>query len=321
MESIQLLNEEKVLSVLRRQKYQVVGAHSSVKKCHWFHQSLVSKRPCYKQKFYGIKSHRCLQMTPATIYCTLRCKFCWRVQPSDINIQWAELGRNFWDEPSFIVEESIKAQRRILTGYKVHPKVDRQMWEEAYNPRHAAISLSGEPTVYPYLSDLIYEFHKRGFTTFLVTNGNLPEALENLEHEPTQLYLSIQAPNKEVYLKLCRPLIPHAWEKFNESLELLKTFSCPTVLRLTAVKGYNMIDPEGYAELIDKADATYVEVKSYMHVGFSRGRLRYENMPTHTDIKNFALELSRLTGYKIVDESPESRVVLLSKLDKPIKLA
>lgn len=56
-----------------------------------------------------------------------------------------------------------------------------------------------------------------------------------------------------------------------------------------------------------------------MYVGYSRKRLRFKDMPIHTEIKNFAEELSALTGYKILDEARDSRVVLLSRLEKPIR--
>ena len=81
-----------------------------------------------------------------------------------------------------------------------------------------------------------------------------------------------------------------------------------------------MKNPKLYAHLIEKANPTYVEPKAYMHVGFSRLRLGFENMPTHKEIQEFAAELAKEMGYNILDESPESRVVLLSHLEKPIKL-
>jgi wyosine [tRNA(Phe)-imidazoG37] synthetase (radical SAM superfamily) len=39
-----------------------------------------------------------------------------------------------------------------------------------------------------------------------------------------------------------------------------------------------MKDPEGYAKLIRKANPTYIEAKAFMHVGYSRLRLGYENI-------------------------------------------
>ena len=50
-----------------------------------------------------------------------------------------------------------------------------------------------------------------------------------------------------------------------------------------------------------------------MWVGYSRQRLEIQNMPYHNEVKNFAKELAKLTGYKIIDEKKESRVVLLSR--------
>ena len=82
-----------------------------------------------------------------------------------------------------------------------------------------------------------------------------------------------------------------------------------------------MKHPELYAELIRKANPTYIEPKAYMHVGFSRLRMEYSNMPTHPEIREFATQMSTEMGYNILDEAPESRVVLLSRLEKPIKLA
>jgi tRNA wybutosine-synthesizing protein 1 len=64
-----------------------------------------------------------------------------------------------------------------------------------------------------------------------------------------------------------------------------------------------------------------MEPKAYMHVGFSRLRMGYNNMPTQQEIKDFAAQLAREMGYNILDEAPESRVVLLSRLEKAIKLA
>jgi tRNA wybutosine-synthesizing protein 1 len=224
-----------------------------------------------------------------------------------------------WDSPEEIVEGSIKAQLAILSGYKGNPKANPQKFKEALRPKHAAISLTGEPTLYDPIGELIHAFHNRGFTTFLVSNGTVPSTMAKLSHEPTQLYISVCAPNKEIHKKVCRPIVPDAWEKLNETLELLQSFSCPTVIRITAVRGLNMENVEDYAKLIEKANPTYIEPKAYMHVGFSRLRLGYEGMPSHNEIKEFALKLARATGYNVVDESEESRVVLLSRLKKPIK--
>jgi len=184
-----------------------------------------------------------------------------------------------------------------------------------------AISLAGEPTLYPQLGELIYEFKKRGFTTFLVSNGTVPEALGKLDEEPTQLYVSLCAYDEQSFKKTCRPQIPNAWEKLNQTLATLPSFKCPTVLRLTLARHLNLEHVELYAKLVKRANPTYVEPKAYMHVGFSRLRLNFENMPSHEEIRTFANELAALTGYRVLDEAVDSRVVLLSRLEKAIRLA
>jgi|YelNatPaOPRAMG01_1025707.scaffolds.fasta_scaffold11885_7 tRNA wybutosine-synthesizing protein 1 len=308
-----------LVEALKKQKYHMVGKHSAVKRCRWLYETLIHDRPCYKQKFYGIKTHQCIQMTPALFYCTQQCLFCWRAQSGDLQIKWDEMNFPSWDSPETIVDESIAAQIKILSGYRGNPKANMQKFKEALTPKHAAISLTGEPTLYEPIGELIQTFHRRGLTTFLVSNGTVPASLKNLSQEPTQLYISVCASDQETFKHVCRPQIPKAWEKLNETLALLPSFKCPTVIRITLVRGLNMANIEGYAKLIEKAAPTYVEPKAYMYVGFSRLRLGYEHMPNHQEIREFADKLAKETSYNIIDESVDSRVVLLSKLERPIK--
>ncbi|MGQ9514004.1 MAG: 4-demethylwyosine synthase TYW1 [Thermoproteota archaeon] len=311
------------IEILKRQKYHLVGSHSAVKKCRWLHESLVRDRHCYKEKFYGIRSHRCLQMTPAVAYCNQACLWCWRVMSGDIGLSFNDSSIPSPDDAARIVEGCIYEQRRILSGYKAQVKSKRvpaQKYEEACEPKHAAISLAGEPTLYPFIGELIYEFKRRGFTTFLVSNGTNPDVLEKIE-EPTQLYLTLGAPNEEIYRRVCRPNESGLWKRSLMSLDVMRSFSCPTVIRLTLAKEMNMLEPEGYAKLILKADPTYVECKAMMAVGYGllSGRIGYENMPSFQEIKKFSEDLSSLTGMKPIGEHRDSRVVLLSKLERPIR--
>jgi len=179
--------------------------------------------------------------------------------------------------------------------------------------------LTGEPTLYQHVGELIETFHGKGYTTFLVSNGTAPSVLAKLKVEPTQLYISVCAPNAEIYKNVCQPQISKAWEKLKETLGLLSSFKCPTVIRITLVRGLNMENEGEYARLIQMANPTYVEPKAYMHVGFSRLRLGFESMPNHQEIREFAERMSRETSYNLIDESQESRVVLLSKLKKSIR--
>jgi len=318
---LETLVPSSLVKALRKQRYHLVGRHSAVKRCRWFYETLIHDRPCYKQKFYGIKTHQCIQTTPSLFYCTQQCLFCWRAQSGDLGITWNEIKLPIWDSPENIVEGSIKAHLEILSGYKGNLKTNQQKFKEALTPKHVAISLTGEPTLYKPLGELIQAFHRRGFTTFLVSNGTVPSALAKLSEAPTQLYVSVCAPDEETFKRVCRPQIPEAWEKLNETLKLLPSFKCPTVVRITSVHGLNMKNIEDYAKLIEKANPTYIEPKAYMHVGFSRLRLGYENMPSHREVCEFAMQLAEETGYTIIDESEESRVVLLSRLERPIRFA
>jgi len=80
-----------------------------------------------------------------------------------------------------------------------------------------------------------------------------------------------------------------------------------------------MQDTDGYAKLVLESEPTYIEVKAYMHVGYSGLRLGFDSMPSHREIQEFAQQLSEKTGYRVLDEAPDSRVVLLSKREKPIR--
>jgi tRNA wybutosine-synthesizing protein 1 len=294
---------------LERAGYRFLGRHrhSAVKVCHWTRKSLLNRGFCYKQKFYGIQSHRCLQLAPGLPFCDHRCVFCWR--NTDVTSPgW--LGEA--DEPAEILDQAIAAQRLLLSGFGGNPGVDRKKFREAQEPNHCAISLAGEPTLYPKINGLIEECRRRGMTSFLVSNGMHPEVLQRMV-EPTQLYLSLVAPDPETYQKICRPVVADGWERLRRSLEILPSLSCRRVIRLTLVKGMNLRDPAGYARMIEKSGADFVEVKAYMWVGFSRSRLSLENMPLHSEIVSFAREVGDACGYRLVDDSEASRVALLSR--------
>jgi len=304
-----MLLSDQAIASLEKKGYRFVGSkkHAAAKVCHWTKKSIMDDGVCYKEKFYGIESHRCLQMSPSIPFCHHKCLFCWR----DISITSTTWEEDF-DDPGEIIDECIKAQRKLLVGYFGNPGANPKKIAEAQDPTNAAISLAGEPLLYPSINQLLEEYKKRHFTTFLVSNGLSPDKLGNLDPEPTQLYLSLDAPNPEIYKKICDPQVKDGWGKLNQSLDLLSSFDCRTVIRMTSVAGYNMSHPEEYARIIERSDPDFVEIKAYMYVGSSRDRLKFDNMPQSKELKSFAQEIASLCGRKIVDESPESRVVLLS---------
>ena len=218
-----------------------------------------------------------------------------------------------WDEPEEIVDGLIDAQRRLLSGFGGLVGVDKKKLAESKKPNQAAISLSGEPTIYPKLSGLLEELHRRCFTTFLVSNGTEPDALQALDPLPSQLYVSLVSSDELMYERVCNPVISRGWEKIMDTLELFPSLDTRKVVRLTLVKGLNMSDVSGYARLIKKACPDHIEAKAFMFLGGSRQRLTQENMPSHAEIKEFSERLSEETGYAITNEKEDSRVVLLTR--------
>lgn len=288
--------------------YRFVGNHNhaAAKICHWTKQSILDRGVCYKEKFYGIESHRCLQMAPAVPNCQQKCEFCWR-DLSYTQTQWD----GEYDDPKTIIDEAIEAQNNLLCGFFGNDKANKEKLEESKTPTNAAISLAGEPMLYPEIDELIAEFNRRNFTTFVVSNGQCVDKLKNLENEPYQLYLSLDAPTKKIYNEVCQPQISEGWDNLNQSLDTLASFNSRTCIRTTCVKGRNMINPEKYGELIKKSNPDFVEIKAYMCVGSSRYRLTPDNMPTFDEVKSFAQKIGENCGKKIVNESEVSRVVLL----------
>ncbi len=306
--------------MMQKQGYHFVGRHSAIKSCGYTISSMRNGgKTCYKHQFYGIRSWRCMQSTPA-IGCNLSCAFCWRIIPDEIGINWNELnalGNGRWDDPDGIVEGLIAEHKRLVSGFKGDKDVDMGRWLESNNPAHVALSLTGEPLFYPMISRLMEAFHRRGISTFLVTNGTMTGALKALTVLPTQLYVSIQAPNEEVYGKTVRPKSLNAsWNNFNDFIEVFSGLRTRRVFRLTLVKDLNMIDAEGYAALIRKGNPDYVEVKGFVYVGGARRESRglsYERMPQKEEILGFAKEIADASGYLLKDYHEHSKVALLCR--------
>jgi tRNA wybutosine-synthesizing protein 1 len=290
------------------QGYQLTGRHSAVKLCYWTRQSLVHGRDCYKGRFYGIESHRCLQMSPAIDSCNLHCRFCWRNQGWENDETMVE-----YDDPEALLDKSIDAQRRVLSGFKGEPTVSEERWKESQAPRHIAISLTGEPTLYPKMNRFLELCHEKNITTFLVTNGTNPDGLRAMDPLPTQLYVSVTAPNEEVFRRLTLPAHDDAWQKLRESLEIVRDLKTRRVLRHTLVRGWNLGWVDQYAELDCIAQPDFIEPKGYVYMGKSRQRLGRDHVPEHSEIRAFAQSLAARSGYQLLDESPDSKVCLLGR--------
>ena len=323
----------KVTKILKKQHYEIVGEHSAVQVCRWTKKSIRDEGVCYKEKFYGIKSHLCCQMTPAVMWCPNKCLHCWRA----IELTLGDKLKGKINSPKEIIDGCINAQKKLLQGFKILPetkhktvsKANMKKWQEAQEPMQFAISLSGEPTIYPDIGGLISELRKRGKTSFLVSNGLYPEKLKELAKKkqlPTQLYISVNVSNKDMYDKFHRSTEKQAWKKLNQSLEFMSNLKekTRTVFRMNLVKDLNMEDNhiKEYAELIKKAKPLIIELKGFMSVGFARKRLGYDRMPSDDDMKKFAGKLSKELGkdYNILDKHEFSRAIVLGKNKKDLKI-
>ncbi len=280
---------------------------AALKPCLWCKRALTGGEMCYKNQFYGIASHRCVQLTP-TLRCNHRCLFCWRSfeheHPADHDLP-----------PEKIVERIPFLQKKGLAGYKISPKVTPERWEEAIHPNQVAISLSGEPTLYSPLPDLIEMLNEKGCTTFLVSNGTNPDQLKRCR--PFQKYVSLTATDRETYLKIAQPLDDY-WDRLGESLASLGSETdrgARTAIRITLIKGMNDHNPREFARMVQESGARFVEVKSYMHVGYSQRRLTIRHMPLHEDITSFVDQMLPHCEYTVKGENTQSRVICLEKTE------
>ena len=210
---------------------------------------------------------------------------------------------------------------------------------EAANPKHVAISYDGEPTLYARIGELISEFRKRNISTFVVTNGTFPERIALLQETgslPTQLYVTLAAPDKETYLKVCSSVKPYFpvhedhWERLNKTLGMLSSLDCRTVIRITSVRGVNMIRQLGYREIVQRSKPSFLEVKGFSISGnapriserLGETDLGYKNhdllknalkyAPTHEEMVDFARNIS--DDYRLfphINESELNRQVLM----------
>jgi len=309
-----------VVDQLKKKKYGVVGNHSAVQVCSYNKSAIKGGDPCYKEKFYGIDCHRCAQMSPSVMWCNENCVFCWRPMEfmKDVN-----LDNKIVDEPKEIIDGVIEERKRLLTGFGGLPVLNQEKYKEAQLPSHWAVSLSGEPTMYPKIGELIEEIKGLPDTksVFLVTNAQLPDVFakmrDNPNFLPTQLYISLDAPNQEMFKKINRSVYKDGWQRLSTSLEIIGKLPVRRVIRITVIKGLNDSSKhlDSWAQIIKKANPEFLEVKSYMHIGMSRERLNRENMLTHPEVQAFAKKIAKATNYFYKDESVRGRIALLVRPD------
>lgn len=306
--------EEQLTDRLRRdlskQGYRLIETHSAVKICRWTKNSMRGRGGCYKHTFYGIKSYQCMEMTP-NLACASKCTFCWRHHKNPVGTEWK------WkmDPPDTIVEQGIKNHLEMVRQLKGVPGVTKERFLDAQTVRHCALSLVGEPIFYPRINELLEILHARRISTFLVTNAQFPDAMRHLV-PVTQLYVSIDAPNKEALKKIDRPLYKDFWQRYIECLEIIREKKQRTVFRLTLVQKANMEDLEGYAKLISFGLPDFIEIKGVTYCGTSKAnKLTMENVPWHEQVVEFAKDLLthlQEDTYELACEHSHSNCILIA---------
>jgi tRNA wybutosine-synthesizing protein 1 len=311
-----------ITAQLKKAKYGVAD-HSTVGLCHWTKKSYKHEGSCYKHKFYGISTHRCMEFSPAGMYCENRCVYCWR--PMEF-YDSMKMEPDQVAEPEQILTKLMAERKKLINGFYGDSRNDKQRLDESLLPAHYAISLSGEPTMYPKLPELIKYLKSLEATKsiFLVTNGQEPDMIQKLQDEdalPTQLYLSTNAADRESFIRINKPKYDDSWERWNKTLGMLKHLNTRTVLRITLIRNYNdqneMIP--AFAEMVKKASPHFIEIKSYMHIGRSTNRLEHENMLEMYEVKKFSEQIAEQSKiFSIMDESIISRISVLQNSERLI---
>jgi tRNA wybutosine-synthesizing protein 1 len=307
---------KKIVEDLDRKKYRCFNT-SSVQICLWTKKAIKKEGVCYKQKFYGVDCKRCLQFTPF-IFCQQNCIHCWR--PKELLItNIKEIENLKQEEPEEILKNLIEKRKELLIGFKGNKKVDEKILEKAFEPAHFAISLVGDPLLYKKLPRMIKILKNKykAKSIFVVTNCQEPEALKKLIKSnslPTQLYLSINATNKNQFLKLNKPLYKDFWERFLKFLRIAKKAKCRKVIRYTLIKNINDSNKNALelSKLVRLVEPDFIEIKSYMYLGYSTLRLKIDNMNSMEDVRKFSAKLLEfLKNFSYEDEDKPSRIVLL----------
>ena len=300
---------------LEKEGYKIVGTHSAVKLCRWTKHHTRGRGGCYKHTFYGISSMNCMEATPS-LACANKCVFCWRHHKNPVATSWK------WkaDPADEIVQEAINLHKNLIKQLRGVPGVTEAAHKEALNVKHCALSLVGEPIMYPQINELITELHLKRISTFLVTNAQFPDAFRSLV-PVTQLYVSVDAGNREALQRTDRPLFEDFWERFLESFVAMSEKKQRTVFRLTLVKEYNMGEDESaideYVELVRVGQPDFIEIKAVTFCGNNENdadNLTMKNVPWHEEVRKFSFALAGKCSdtYSVACEHKHSCSVLIA---------
>ncbi|KAK5601152.1 S-adenosyl-L-methionine-dependent tRNA 4-demethylwyosine synthase [Crenichthys baileyi] len=293
---------------LSKQGYKLIGSHSGVKLCRWTKSMLRGRGGCYKHTFYGIESHRCMETTPS-LACANKCVFCWRHHTNPVGTEW----RWKMDPAEEILQDALEKHQNMIRQFRGVPGVKPERYEEGLSVKHCALSLVGEPIMYPEINTFLRLLHSHRISSFLVTNAQFPEEIRNLV-PVTQLYVSVDASTKDSLKKIDRPLFKDFWPRFIDSLRALGEKRQRTVYRLTLVKAWNVEELQAYSELIALGQPDFIEVKGVTYCGeSSASSLTMANVPWHQEVVAFVQQLAdMLPHYEIACEHEHSNCLLIA---------
>ncbi|XP_035478438.1 S-adenosyl-L-methionine-dependent tRNA 4-demethylwyosine synthase TYW1 isoform X3 [Scophthalmus maximus] len=293
---------------LTKQGYRLIGSHSGVKLCRWTKSMLRGRGGCYKHTFYGIESHRCMETTPS-LACANKCVFCWRHHTNPVGTEW----RWKMDPAEKILQDAVENHQNMIRQFRGVPGVKPERYEEGLAVKHCALSLVGEPIMYPEINTFLRLLHSQHISSFLVTNAQFPQEIRTLV-PVTQLYVSVDASTKDSLKKIDRPLFKDFWPRFLDSLRALGEKRQRTVYRLTLVKAWNVEEMQAYSELIALGQPDFIEVKGVTYCGeSSASTLTMANVPWHQEVVVFVQQLAdMLPQYEIACEHEHSNCLLIA---------
>jgi len=247
---------------------------------------------CYKHTFYNINSSQCMEMTPS-LACANKCVFCWRhhTNPVSRTFRWKQ------DPPQMLIAGGMAGHYRMIKQMRGVPGVTPERLADAMNIRHCALSLVGEPIMYPQINEFCDLLHENHISSFMVTNAQFPEQLRNLK-PVVQLYLSIDAPTPEELKRIDRPLFEDYWERCLGCVKELHAKKQRTVFRLTLVNQYNESNVTAYADLVSMGWPDFIEVKGVTYCGTSNSSTltMKNNVPRHDEVIAFCQALCAEMG-------------------------